>query len=287
MQDETALPAEDFVIDVTEADFEESVLVASTRMPVLIDFWAPWCGPCKQLTPVLEKVVASYQGTLRLAKVNTDEQQQIAAAFGIRSLPTVMLLKAGRPVDGFMGVQPEGAIRALLEKHIGAPPEPQAAAVPTDPKSRLEQARAAIAREPAEEAHRLPLIAALLENGLADEARAELERLPPNLSESDVAKKARSQLTFAAVLAGAPAESELRAAIAHDPAALQASHQHGTRQLLAGDDEGALAEFMEIMRRDRKFEDDLGRKTLIAAFDLVQDPELVSRTRRQMASILF
>ena len=287
MQDETALPAEDFVIDVTEADFEESVLVASTRMPVLIDFWAPWCGPCKQLTPVLEKVVASYQGTLRLAKVNTDEQQQIAAAFGIRSLPTVLLLKAGRPVDGFMGVQPEGAIRALLEKHIGAPPEPQAAPVPSDPKSRLEQARAAIAREPAEEAHRLPLIAALLENGLADEARAELERLPPNLSESDVAKKARSQLSFASVLAGAPAEAELRAAIAQDPAALKARHQLGTRLLLQGEDEGALAEFMEIMRRDRTFDDDLGRKALIAAFDLVQDPDLVSRTRRQMASILF
>jgi thioredoxin len=165
MSDDQAAPNEDFVIDVTEADFEESVLVASTRMPVLIDFWAPWCGPCKQLTPIIEKVVASYQGAVRLCKVNTDEQQQIAAAFGIRSLPTVMLLKDGRPLDGFMGVQSEAVIRALLEKHVGAVPEPVAPAVPADPKARLEHARAAIAREPDEQAHRLPLIAALLENG--------------------------------------------------------------------------------------------------------------------------
>jgi putative thioredoxin len=288
--EESNAAAESYVFDVTEADFEQSVLVASTQGPVLVDFWAPWCGPCKQLTPVLEKVVASYQGAVRLAKVNTDEQQQLAAIFGIRSLPTVMLLKDGRPIDGFMGVQPESAIRALIEKHAGAPPEPAAPAapaVPADPAARLAQARALLAQEPDQEAHRLPLIAALIDNGLADEASTELDRLPPDLAESDVAKKARSQLSFAAVLAGAPGEPDLRAAIAKDPAALRARHQLGTRLLLTGDDEGALAEFLEIMRRDRKFDDDVGRKALIAAFDLVADPELVSRTRRQMASILF
>ena len=212
---------------------------------------------------------------------------QLAAAFGIRSLPTVMLLKDGRPVDGFVGVQSEAAIRAMLQKHVGPVPEAAAPPPPADPKTRLAQARAAVAKEPDEPSHKLPLISALMENGLADEAREALDRLPPNLTESDEARKARSQLAFAAVLAGAPAEPELRAEIARDPGALRARHQLGTRLLLSGDDEGALAEFLEIMRRDRRFEDDLGRKALIAAFDLVQDPELVSRTRRQMASILF
>jgi putative thioredoxin len=151
----------------------------------------------------------------------------------------------------------------------------------------LAEARALVAREPEQEAHRLPLISALLENGLADEARAELDRLPANLAESDIAKKARSQLAFAAVLAGAPPAPELRAAIERDPADLRARHQLGTRLLLSGDAEAAFEQFLEIMRRDRKFDDDLGRKALIAAFDLADDPDLVSRTRRRMASMLF
>ena len=153
------------IYDVTQADFEQKVLLASTKVPVLVDFWAPWCAPCKQLTPVLEAVVASYGGRVLLAKVNTDEQGQLASLFGIRSLPTVMLLKDGQPLDGFMGVQPESVIREILEAHVG-PPDAEAAAeaeaAPLDPAEQTRTLRAAIVAEPARDELKLELATALM-----------------------------------------------------------------------------------------------------------------------------
>jgi len=278
------------IYDVTQADFEQKVLVASTKVPVLVDFWAPWCAPCKQLTPVLEAVVASYGGRVLLAKVNTDEQGQLASLFGIRSLPTVMLLKDGQPLDGFMGMQPESAIREILEAHVGPPdaePAAQVEAPPLDPVERARSLRAAIAAEPARDELKLELATALMQLGESDEAAKLLDALPANLAESAPAKVLRSHLAFARVLKGAPPLGELAVLVKHDPANLKARHQLGTRLLIDGESELALAQFLEIMRRDRTFEDDLGRKCLIAAFDLVEDADLVSRTRRQMASMLF
>lgn len=278
------------IYDVTQADFEQKVLVASTRIPVLVDFWAPWCAPCKQLTPILEKVVADYGGQVLLAKVNTDEQAQLAQLFGIRSLPTVMLLKDGRPLDGFMGVQPESVIREILEAHVGPPTavaEAEPEVVPVDPAQRVLELRAAIAAEPGRDESKLELATVLMSLGEVDEAARLLDALPANLAESAPAKTLRSQLSFARVLKGAPPQAELAVLVKHDPANLKARHQLGTRLLIEGEAEAALEQFLEMMRRDRAFEDDLGRKSLIAAFDLVEDAELVSRTRRQMASMLF
>ena len=284
----------DPIFDATQADFEQTVLAASMQIPVLVDFWAPWCAPCRQLTPVLEKVVASYGGRVLLAKVNTDDEMQLAALFGIRSLPTVMLIREGRPVDGFMGAQPESVIRELLAAHVGEPGEPEpdpadpAPAVDErTPAERVTELRALVAAEPARDELKLELAEALVRSGAPEEAQGLLDALPANLAESDRARAVRSQLTFARALADAPPRRDLEQRLSREPADLRARHQLGAHLLIAGEHAAALDQFLEIMKRNRGFDDDLGRRSLIAAFDLVADPELVSATRRRMSSLLF
>lgn len=281
-----------YIFDTTQTDFEEKVMVASMQQPVLIDFWAPWCGPCKQLTPIIEKVVTELKGKVLLAKVNTDEQAQLAAAFGVRSLPTVMLLRNGRPLDGFMGVQPESVIKEWLAPHlegIEVPEEELIEEILTErsPEELLQDTLNAIRAEPDKAELKLDLIQALLAVGDSDTAEKELDKLPANLATHDTAKRARSQLEFAKALKDAPDERMLAARLAAKEDDHLARYQFGVRRLIAGDAETALEAFLEIMRRDRKFEDDLGRKSLIAAFALIDDADLVSRTRRRMAAIIF
>jgi putative thioredoxin len=284
-----------YVFDVTQADFEQKVLVASTRVPVLVDFWAPWCAPCRALSPVLDKLADEQRGNLLVAKVNTDDQMQLAALFGIRSLPTVMLIRDGRPVDGFMGVQPEATIRQFLAPHLGDLPPPLDDELPADdvepepapPEDRVADLRARIAAEPDKPELQLDLAAALMELGATAEVEALIDALPANLAEGDAAKLLRAKLAFARALDGAPAAQTLAAAVETNPADLRARHQLGTRLLLAGEPAAALEQFLEIMRRDRKFDEDLGRRTLIQAFALIDDADLVAATRRRMSAMLF
>jgi putative thioredoxin len=281
-----------FVFDATQADFEEKVLAASSRVPVLVDFWAPWCAPCRALAPVLEKLAEEHRGNLLVAKVNTDDQMQLAALFGIRSLPTVMLIRDGQPVDGFMGAQPESAIRQFLAPHLAELPPP-AEPPAEEPDERLSPAelvamlRERVAAEPDKDELKLELARALLETGAVEEVETILDRLPANLGEGDVAKALRARLAFAHAIQGAPGVRELAAAIEANPSDLRARHQLGTRFLLAGEHASALEQFLEIMRRDRQFDDDLGRRSLIQAFALVDDADLVAATRRKMASMIF
>lgn len=282
-----------YVFDATQADFEEKVLVASTRVPVLVDFWAPWCAPCRALAPVLEKLAEEQRGNLLVAKVNTDDQMQLAALFGIRSLPTVMLIRDGRPVDGFMGAQPESVIRQFLAPHLGElpPPDdelpPEADEATLAPEDVVAMLREQVAADPGKDELKLELARALMETGAVAEVESILNHLPANLAEGDVAKTLRAQLSFAHAIHGAPSARELAAAIDADPANLRARHQLGTRFLLAGEHAAALEQFLEIMRRDRKFDEDLGRRTLIQAFALVDDADLVAATRRKMAAMIF
>lgn len=282
-----------YVFDATQADFEEKVLVASTRVPVLVDFWAPWCAPCRALAPVLEKLAEEHRGNLLVAKVNTDDQMQLAALFGIRSLPTVMLIRDGRPVDGFMGAQPESVIRQFLAPHLGDLPAPEDEPLPEEeeaplaPEDVVAILRERVAAEPDKEELKLELARALMETGAVDEVEAILNHLPANLAEGDRAKTLRAQLAFAHAIHGAPSARELAAAIEAEPGNLRARHQLGTRFLLAGEHAAALEQFLEIMRRDRKFDDDLGRRTLIQAFALVDDADLVAATRRRMSAMIF
>jgi len=278
------------VFDATTETFEDTVLRTSLEVPVLVDFWATWCGPCKTLGPILEKLAGEYNGAFLLAKVDVDKEQQIAAAFQIRSVPTVFLVKGGQIADGFPGALPEGQLREFLASHGIQPAEASEAAaeeVPLDPQAQVAALREAIAAEPDKDELKLDLVLALLKTGEATEAERLLDALPANLATDDRAVKARARLGFAAALKDAPAPDALRAAVAANADDLRARHLLGVHRIVAGDAEAGLDQFLDMLRRNRQFEDGLPRKALLDAFQVVEDQDLVGRARRRMASLLL
>ncbi|MCE7949882.1 MAG: thioredoxin [Xanthomonadales bacterium PRO7] len=279
------------VFDATEANFETEVIQASLATPVLVDFWAAWCGPCKQLAPVLERIVAGYAGALKLAKVDTDAQQQLAAVFGIRSLPTVVLVKDGQMVDGFMGALPEGQVREFLSRHLPAPTEQPAAkpkpAVVEKPEGAVARLHREIAAAPDKPELKLDLALALMQGGDADAAQVELDALPANLAEDAKAKRLRNQLDFARVLKDAPDMTTLRTRLAADANDHAARDLIGVRLLLDGQSAAGLDEFLHILRTARTWNDGAAKKRLLAAFSVLDDEDLVGAYRRKMTSLLF
>ena len=277
------------VFDAVTETFEAEVLQKSLQTPVLVDFWAAWCEPCKTLGPLLEKLAGEYNGAFQLAKVDVDKEQQIAAAFQIRSVPTVFLVKGGQLVDGFPGAVTEGQLREFLAQHGIAPAEPVAEAEPEplDAQAQVDVLRAQIAAEPGKDELRLDLAVALLQIGGVDEARTLIDGLPANLATDDRAVRARARLSFASALKDAPAPEALEARITADAGDLAARHLRGVQLLLAGEDAAALEQFLEMLRVDRSFQDGLPRKALIVAFNVITDPALVSQYRRKMAALLF
>lgn len=282
------------IFHATQDNFELDVLEASFTTPVLVDFWAPWCGPCKTLMPLLDKIVNEAGGTLKLAKVNTDEEMALAGSFGIRSLPTVVLFKDGRPVDGFMGAQPEGAIRALLAKHVSAQPapaepelEPEDDLAAEDLEAAIVGLQAAIKADPKKHELQAELADALLRAGMLNEAIATLDQLPGDVQDHEIARRARARLSFIQAIEHAPGDGELQADIAQNNGNLMARYQLGARFLLAGQYAAGMDQFLTILKADRKFSDDLGRRALVDAFRIVPDTDLIGDYRRRMTSLLF
>ena len=281
------------VFDATAARFEDEVVRKSLEVPVLVDFWATWCAPCKTLGPLLDKLAAEYHGAFVVAKVDVDKEQELAAAFQIRSVPTMVVFKDGQVLGAIPGALPEGQLREMLAQVGVQPAEPPAeelapeATAPVDPHAEVLRLRKVIEAEPDKAELRLDLALALLQIGATGEAEQLLDTLPANLATDDRSVKARARLGFAALLRDAPPVEVLESAIAADPADLRARHLLGVRQLVSGDAEAGLAQFMEMLRRNRAYEDGLARRSLIDAFRILDDEELVTRYRRQMSALLL
>jgi len=243
-------------MDVTAANFEREVLESSKDRPVVVDFWAPWCAPCRALAPILEKLAAEYAGRFRLVKINSDDNAELAAAFGVRSIPDVMAFRDGKPVAHFLGALPEGQVRAFIDRLL--PPQ------------------------------ELELAAQAIEERRLDEAERLLAAVKPNIDWDEKADTLRQALAFARSAGGGAAEGDLRARLSADPS------DHESRLTLAGvlaaarRYRDALDELLEIVRRDREWRDGEARKQMLAIFNLAEsDPDLVSEYRRKLARALY
>jgi putative thioredoxin len=274
------------MIDITTENFETEVIRASMSVPVLVDFWAPWCGPCKALGPILEKLETAYEGRFVLAKINSDEQQELAAAFGIRSIPTCVLMMGGKPVDGFMGALPEGKLREFLDKHLPGEGQLQAQAEAEEAQEHLEAgdidsalARMAHALQ-ADEANdelRYDYIKLLIGTGHLDQAAAVLA---PTLARIPVPMQFEALQQWLNALEFVDSDPRGQWPLERFDEAIAANKRDfgarfaRARVLMAANEwVAALDELLEIIMRDKKWDEEAPRKTFIAILELLTPPK--------------
>jgi putative thioredoxin len=275
-------------LDVGLADFQQAVLDESKHRPVLVDFWAPWCGPCKSLKPVLEKLAAEYGGKFLLAKINSDDNQELAARYGVRGIPSVKAFIDGEPVDVFSGALPESEVRAFLDRLVPGPADDLRAEAAElrlagDIPAALQKLADASKIAPDHVGVRLDAAEIMLDLGEADEA----SRLMAGVA--DDADPRVPQLRARLQFMGAAGEDEaaLTARVAANENDLEARLKLAKLLVAGGQYEAGMDQLLEIVRRDRSFGDDIGRKTLLSVFDLLGGGELLSRYRRLLASALY
>lgn len=298
------------MIDVTVSSFEAEVIAASSEVPVLVDFWAPWCGPCKTLGPILEKLETDYAGRFKLVKIDSDREQQLAAMFGVRSIPTVVLMMDGQPVDGFMGALPESQVRAFLDKHLppadeqpGDGGEPEAPE-PLDDASALRKLQDAVAADPANDDARFDLVKLLLQRGELDAAKV---AFAPVAAKVEISRRlAALQLWINAIdfLAAQPGgESAIVALdgrIAANKRDFEARLDRARILLAVHRFTDAMDELLEILMRDKGWNEGAARKAYVAILDLIEPPEVkvadgqippqdpvVATYRRRLSSVVL
>jgi putative thioredoxin len=282
-----------YVIAVTAETFQSVVLDGSHQRPVLVDFWADWCAPCRQLMPMLAKLAQEYGGQFLLAKVDTEAEQALAMQFGIRSLPTVQLFKDGRAIDQFMGALPEGQVRAFLERHIPNEADRHIAAaraLMAKPDIAGAQAQLDAAAELGADDQKLflPRAELLAARGALDELSATLEHTPIELVDHPDVKALHARLLFDRALAGAPDLPTLETQLAADESNSQVRYQLAARQFLSGQHEAAFDQLLTLMQKDRNYGEDAARKAILMGFELLgPDHPLVTKTRGRLSRLLY
>ncbi len=281
------------VVDATAASFEHEVLEASKTLPVLVDFWAPWCGPCKALTPILEKLAAAYAGRFKLVKVNSDDNVELATAFGVRSIPDVMAFRDGKPVAHFLGALPEPQVRAFIDKLLPSPSELErmrAAELKQsgDHANAVAALRKALDLDAANDPARLDLAELLIQIKRHDEAAKLLDEIRPNIDFDARVEALKAAVAFAQSRAEGPDEEALRAKLTANP------DDHEARLAIARLHAGAkryteaLDQLLEIVRRDKDWNDGEARKQMLNIFNLAANQQaLISEYRRKLASTLY